>query len=287
LAVGVTEAIRRHPVVLAQTFLTLSHLSDAPVILGLGAGERENADAYGFDFKRPVSRLEEAVRLIRQCFAAQGPFSFEGSLFRLEGALLDLEAGPSGQPSIWLAAHGPRTLGLTGALADGWYPSSRFTPTEYVDGLSVISNSAEGRNMAGFTPALQCMVALGETESLARARLESPPTRLWSLLTPGRRWAELGYEHPLGADFGGMVDFVPSEFDHEAIQSALDAIPLGMLERAVFWGTPDKVAAEIGEMVDVGLRHPVVIPVPGLGVPGPDEPDSHYRVVRILNKRYG
>jgi alkanesulfonate monooxygenase SsuD/methylene tetrahydromethanopterin reductase-like flavin-dependent oxidoreductase (luciferase family) len=84
-----------------------------------------------------------------------------------------------------------------------------------------------------------------------------------------------------------MVDFVPSEFDHEAIQSALDAIPLGMLERAVFWGTPDKVAAEIGEMVDVGLRHPVVIPVPGLGVPGPDEPDSHYRVVRILNKRYG
>ena len=50
LGVGVTEAIRRHPLVLAQSFLTLSHLNSDPVILGIGAGERENVDPAGLDF---------------------------------------------------------------------------------------------------------------------------------------------------------------------------------------------------------------------------------------------
>lgn len=61
LGVGVTEPIRRHPVVLAQAALTLAHLSRRPPILGIGSGERENTEPYGLDFSRPVGRLEEAL----------------------------------------------------------------------------------------------------------------------------------------------------------------------------------------------------------------------------------
>src|SRR5689334_11681969 len=47
LGVGVTEPIRRHPILLAQAAMTLSHLTKRAPILGIGAGERMNIDPYG------------------------------------------------------------------------------------------------------------------------------------------------------------------------------------------------------------------------------------------------
>ena len=62
LGVGVTEPTRRHPVLLAQAFLTLAHMTKRAPILGIGSGERENIEPYGLDFHRPVSRLDEAFK---------------------------------------------------------------------------------------------------------------------------------------------------------------------------------------------------------------------------------
>src|SRR5690606_37853391 len=42
LGTSVTDAIRRHPAMLAQEFLTLDHFSKGRTILGIGAGEGEN-----------------------------------------------------------------------------------------------------------------------------------------------------------------------------------------------------------------------------------------------------
>src|SRR5439155_7046691 len=55
----VVDTVRRHPAMLAQTALTLSHLSKGRFILGLGSGELENVGPYGFDFSKPVGRFEE------------------------------------------------------------------------------------------------------------------------------------------------------------------------------------------------------------------------------------
>ena len=52
LSIGVTtESIRRHPVALAQQFLTLQHISGGRAILGLGGGEGENILPYGLDVR--------------------------------------------------------------------------------------------------------------------------------------------------------------------------------------------------------------------------------------------
>ena len=47
LGTAVTEALRRHPVELAQAFLTLDHLAPGRVICGLGSGEALNLLPYG------------------------------------------------------------------------------------------------------------------------------------------------------------------------------------------------------------------------------------------------
>jgi phthiodiolone/phenolphthiodiolone dimycocerosates ketoreductase len=78
LGVGVTEPIRRHPVLIAQAMLTLAHLTRRKPILGIGAGERENVEPYGLDFTQPVGRLEEALQIIQLCFSHKGTIDFHG-----------------------------------------------------------------------------------------------------------------------------------------------------------------------------------------------------------------
>ena len=104
--VVVTEPTRRHPVLIAQSMLTLSHMTKRAPILGIGAGERENIDPYGLDFSHPVGRLEEALKIIRLCFSSQGPIDFEGEHYRLDGALMDLKAPKDKMPEIWIGDAG-------------------------------------------------------------------------------------------------------------------------------------------------------------------------------------
>lgn len=65
LASCVVDTVRRHPAMLAQTALTISHLSKGRFILGLGSGELENTVPYGFDFQKPISRFEESIKVIK------------------------------------------------------------------------------------------------------------------------------------------------------------------------------------------------------------------------------
>ena len=72
LVSAVVDTVRRHPAMLAQTALTIDHLSRGRFILGLGSGETENTVPYGFDFANPVSRFEEAIKVIKLLWERDG-----------------------------------------------------------------------------------------------------------------------------------------------------------------------------------------------------------------------
>ena len=232
LGVGVTEAIRRHPAILAQAFLTLSHLNDEPVILGIGAGERENTDPFGFDFRGQISRLEEALQIIHMCFTSRGPFDFSGRFFQLEGAILDLEPGPAGPPEIWVAAQGPRALELAGRYGDGWYPTVLMDPASYAGRLASVHDSATkaGRDPEAIRAALQTFIVVDVDRTAARALLDSPAVRLMALLLPSTEWAAAGRAHPMGDGFRGVVDFIPQHYNRATMQGALQNIRLAFVQ---------------------------------------------------------
>jgi phthiodiolone/phenolphthiodiolone dimycocerosates ketoreductase len=266
LAVGVTEPVRRHPVLLAQAFLTLAHLTKRAPILGIGPGERENTEPYGFDFSRPVSVLEEALQVIRLCFESDGPIDFSGEHFRLDGALMDLSAPPGRTPEIWLAAHGPRMLRMTGRYGDGWYPALPMTVDEYAGKLAVIRRAAReaGRNPAAIVPGYQAVFVVGRTDVAARRLLEAKPIRLLALLAPDELWRRHGSGHPLGEGFRGLVDFVPSRYSRAELEAAMAAVPIDVLSDAVLWGTPQRIETALGEFMEAGMRHVVLVPASGL-----------------------
>jgi phthiodiolone/phenolphthiodiolone dimycocerosates ketoreductase len=267
LGVGVTEPIRRHPVLIAQAMLTLSHVTKRAPILGIGAGERLNVDPYGLDFSHPVDRLEEALKIIRMCLSSRGPVDFEGDYYKLDGALMDLEAPKGKTPEVWIAGHGPRMLRLTGLYGDGWYPTMVASPQDYASKLQVVRSSAleAGRDPEEITPALQRFVVVGPTEQETRAMLETKAIRSLGLSAPAELWRRAGAEHPFGEHFRGYVDFVPELYDRKTIEEAIAAVPPELAEEGpLMWGTPEQLASKLRMFGEAGLRHVVLAPVGGL-----------------------
>ncbi|HEU5440529.1 MAG TPA: LLM class flavin-dependent oxidoreductase [Ktedonobacterales bacterium] len=267
LGVGVTDAIRRHPVVIAQAMLTLAHMTKRAPILGIGAGERLNIEPYGFDFSHPVGRLEEALKIIRMCFRSTGPVSFEGEYYRLDGARLDLKAPAGKTPAIWVGAHGPRMLRLTGLYGDGWYPTMIISPADYASKLAVIHAAARdaGRDPESITPALHRFAVIGPTEHETQAMLDTKVIRAFGLSAPAELWHKLGREHPFGERLRGYVDIVPERYDRKTIEAAIAAVPPELLQEGLLlWGTPEQVARKLRKFGDAGLGHVVIAPISGL-----------------------
>jgi phthiodiolone/phenolphthiodiolone dimycocerosates ketoreductase len=262
IGVGVTEALRRHPVLLAQTAMTWSHMTRSAPILGIGAGERENTVPYGIGFDRPVSQLEEALPIIRRCFESRGPFDYAGEFYQLDKAMMDLAPAPGRKPQVWVAAHGPRMLRLTGRYGDGWYPTFPMKPAEYAASLATIREAAmaAGRDGKLIVPAAQMVVVIGRNEREARKHLDSRFLRFMALLAPAPLWKRNGVDHPLGSDFRGVVDFVPTDFPTDQVAAAIDSVPIDVVADNVLWGTPEMIREQLETYVDVGLRHIVLGP---------------------------
>lgn len=285
IGVGVTEPIRRHPVLIAQAFMTLAHATRRPPILGIGAGEAENIVPYGLDFSRPVAKLEEAVQIIKLCFDSDGPFDFDGEHFQLRDALMDLRPPPDRRPELWIAAHRPRMLTLTGRYADGWYPTFPFTPYEYETALLRIRAAAAdaGRDPAAIVPAWQSVAVFGRTERHARKLLDAKGVKFTALLAPSYAWSAMGATHPFGAEFGGIVDFIPQRYSKAEVDAAIEAVPVDLMAEATLWGTREQLTRRLHEYVDAGLRHLVLQPVSGL-VSRRDALYSLRAMVSILRK---
>jgi phthiodiolone/phenolphthiodiolone dimycocerosates ketoreductase len=260
LGVTVTEPVRRHPVLLAQALLTLAHVSKKAPILGIGSGEAENIVPYGLPFDQPVGRLEEALQILRMCFDGSGPMDFEGKHFTLDHAFMDLRAPKRRKPRIWVAAHGPRMLRLTGQYADGWYPTAIASPKEYAASLEAVHTAAVkvGRDPNRIVPAFQPQVVVAPSVAEARKLLDSKPIRLIAVLAPASIWTTLGGHHPFGDDYRGYVDYIPSNYTRQELEDALAAVPIEMLEEALIWGTPDQVISRLRDYGQAGLRYTVL-----------------------------
>jgi phthiodiolone/phenolphthiodiolone dimycocerosates ketoreductase len=261
LGVGVTDAIRRHPAQLAQSALTLHHLSRGRFVLGIGAGERESIEPYGLSYEGQASRLEEALYVIRLLWQSRHRYvSFSGRHFQLDRAIVGLGPYRRTYPPIWVAAHRPKTLRITGRYGDGWYPTHQMEPDEYADALDVIRGAAEeaGRTLRRFTPCYDMRVLLADSHEEAHRLLESPVLRLGALIVPADVWAKAGATHPLGEGFRGVQDWVPSRLDAGQVEKWMAEVPFEVVHQAFDHGTWRQVGTRILSYQAVGLRHAVL-----------------------------
>ncbi len=262
LGVCVTDACRRHPAVTAQAVATLHLLTRGRAILGIGVGEREGNEPYGVSRAKPVAEFEEAVATIRTLWDSRGePVSRDSPYFPLRDAVFALPPYRGKWPEIWVAAHGPRMLRITGRYADAWVPFILSRPIDYARALEAVRTAASdaGRDPMPIIPAMNRAVVTGRNRDDVDEALDSVVVKTAALAAPADTWARHGVPHPLGTDFSGMQDLVPQTIDRQTILSYTAKVPASLMKELLFNGTPDEVIDQMAEWRDHGLRYALIL----------------------------
>jgi probable F420-dependent oxidoreductase len=112
----------RHPAMLAKEAATIDLLTEGRFELGIGAGWMEADYRHsGLPFDPPgvrVARLAEALRILKAYFVAEGPVTFEGHYYRVEGLPPMVRSTQRSPPPILIAGTRPRMLRLAAREAD-------------------------------------------------------------------------------------------------------------------------------------------------------------------------
>jgi len=133
LGTSIIQMSGRAPTSIAMHLLTLDHLSNGRVILGMGVSGPQVVEGwYGQPFGKPLARTREVVDIIRQVLAREDKVTNDGPHyplpFRGENSVgLGKPLKPIVHPlradvPIWLGAEGPKNVALTAEIADGWIP---------------------------------------------------------------------------------------------------------------------------------------------------------------------
>jgi len=120
-------AAYRHPLVGAKSFMTLDHLSDGRVIVGVGAGHVESEfEALGLDFSTRGARLNESIDAMRAAF--RDTYSeFSGRFYNYGQVGLAPRPVQASMP-IWIGGSSRAALRRVAERGDGWIPQG--TPRE-------------------------------------------------------------------------------------------------------------------------------------------------------------
>jgi phthiodiolone/phenolphthiodiolone dimycocerosates ketoreductase len=256
LIAAVTEPIRRHPILLAQTFLTLDHISQGRTILGIGAGEVENVEPYGLKYSGQVGKLREALEIIRMVWETHEPFNYEGRYWNLKDAVMSLRPAVDGKPPpIWIAGLGPKMLQITAEFGDGWIPTI-LNPTSYGERLKVIQDHRKNLGKTGnFTAALWNWCILDDEQSECERLMNTPLAKAFALLLPGHEWKRLGHKHPFGDDFHSLTDYIPMRYDRETTLDAIDKVPEEVLKEFYMTGDAEAIIKMLEDYTKRGLDH--------------------------------
>lgn len=113
----------RHPALLAKEAVTVDHISNGRLELGLGAGWYvPEHHAFGLDFPDTpelVGRFREAVEIV-DLLMRQDVTTYPGTYYQLKDA--PFRPGPiqNPRPPLTLGAHGPKMLRIVAEYADRW-----------------------------------------------------------------------------------------------------------------------------------------------------------------------
>jgi F420-dependent oxidoreductase-like protein len=132
LGSGIIQAGTRTPALIAMTAMSLASMSGGRFRLGLGvSGPQVIEGWHGIRFERPVQRLRETVEIVRRAVRGER-LEYKGAVYTLplaggEGKVLRSAATPQPDIPVYLATLSPRSLEMTGEIADGWLGTS-FMP---------------------------------------------------------------------------------------------------------------------------------------------------------------
>lgn len=252
LGTAIVNVFSRSPALLAMASVTLNDLYDSRFILGLGTSTKALVeDWHGMRFVHPVTRLRDAVHIVRQ--AASGEVvAYEGRAVSLKGYRLRLKP-KSPPPPIYLAALGPESKRLVAEVADGWIP--------YLLPLRGLRDSAraihEAANSAGRAPgavtiAPMIVTAVDEDGSQAREAAREHIAFYLGAMGPFYR-AFVG-----SFGFEAVVEEVRAAWAAQRYKDARGAVTDEMVAELAVAGTPRECREQLARYRAEGADLPIL-----------------------------
>jgi len=141
----VTGITYRPPALLATEAVTVDHVSNGRLEIGLGAAwNGPEHRALGFDFPRTgerLRRLEEAIEVMKLMMTSDRA-TFEGRFYRLQNADYNPKPVQRPHPPIWIGGAGERvTIPMVGRHADAWHAQGPVG--SYPRKLRILDEAAE------------------------------------------------------------------------------------------------------------------------------------------------
>ncbi len=265
LGAGILQVGTRTPALTAMTAMALASLSGDRFILGLGvSGPQVIEGWHGVPFARPLQRLRETVEIVRRVTRGER-LVYHGEIYTVplpggEGKALISSVPPRPHLPIYLATLGPKSLELTGALADGWLGTS-FIPEH---ASLFFDHIAAGATQAGRTLAdLDLQVAAGVvafSDDVERLIAPRKPGLAFTLGAMGSRQHNFYNDVFQRSGYAGVALEVQDLWFKKQREAAVARIPDELVLKTNLIGTEEMVRERLRTHRHAGVNTLQVLP---------------------------
>jgi 5,10-methylenetetrahydromethanopterin reductase len=157
IGAGVFNPYSRHPTLIAMEIGALDELSGGRVRLGVGSGLGHAVERMGFDNKRALTTLREAIAILRALLRGE-EVNFKGTAFNVQRVKLDYRA--RADIPIFMAARGDNAVKACGEIADGMIVSNMCSAgfvARSVESMHAAARAAGRAAMPGVVQYMPCV----------------------------------------------------------------------------------------------------------------------------------
>lgn len=126
VGIGILPAVARNAAITAMELATLAQLAPGRLLAGIGHGVQEWMEQIGARAASPLTALDEVVSTVKRLLDGES-VNFDGRYVQLHDVVLD--PPPDIAPPLLTGVRGPKSLELTGRLADGLILADCAGPT--------------------------------------------------------------------------------------------------------------------------------------------------------------
>jgi F420-dependent oxidoreductase-like protein len=256
LGTAVSQLSARPPATLAMTAMTMDHLTEGRVLLGIGTSNPQVVEGwYGQPYPRPLERTREYIDILRTIIAREEPARYDGRHYQLprrDGTGLGKPLRSILRPyrteiPIYLGAEGPRNVALAAEIADGWLPMF-FSPAMndfYAAALAEGSARPGARHGSDTFDVVGGPLGIIPDDDLERAADRLRPSL--ALYIGGMGARDLNFHYQVFARMGYEAEARKIQDLYLAgdKKGAIAAVPTAMVEDVALIGPWPKITEEI------------------------------------------
>lgn len=257
LGTGIVQISTRVPSMIAMTSQSLATVSNNRFVLGLGvSGPQVVEGLHGASFANPLGRLRECVEVIRKGLSGER-MAFEGKHYQLprpggEGKALKLSQPARPDLPIYLATLGPKSMEMTGELANGWLGTS-FVPEHADVFLAPLKKGLEksGRHMSDMDIQVGGSFELGDdVERMIEARKPAMAFTLGGMGSAKTNFYNNAFRR---AGFEDEAIEVQNLWVNGKKDEAARRVPDDMILKTNFIGTEDMIRERLAAYRNAGV----------------------------------